>query len=285
MSAGVVRGWERLLSTRQVRSHSVEADGGLTPQGNNGRDSAPPVQLLDRWLADERSTADTCIRADAAKKGLRALGRTECVARSTEGAGHAGHPFNSVQHRSQACRLPRIAAAPAVVARSRVENRASVMTIEQIAVALLMWIASHSSYPTAGRLPPPPIVLMTAEELSALVRERSGLALQDAGDQWRVYGYFSLDEDDHGTIYVPHPADTPGAELYEHPADNPIFRERLLHELVHYVQHATGAIHAFECQSRRELAAYYLGGVYLKERAVADPLPDRMFLAFWASRC
>lgn len=32
-------------------------------------------------------------------------------------------------------------------------------------------------------------------------------------------------------------------------------------------------------------AARLLGGVYLKQRNVADPLPDRMFLAIWTSRC
>jgi hypothetical protein len=158
------------------------------------------------------------------------------------------------------------------------------MTIEQIAVALLMWIASHSSFQTAGQLPPPPIVLTTVEELTALVRQRSGVAPGEAGE-WNVYGYLSLDEDDHGTIYVVRPADTPGAELFVDPADNPIFRERLLHELVHYVQYATGALSGLQCPSMRELAAYYLGGVYLKERAVADPLPDRMLFAFWAARC
>lgn len=159
------------------------------------------------------------------------------------------------------------------------------MTIEQIAVALLLWIASHSSYKTAGQLPPPPIVLMSAQQLTALVRDRAGLSADEAGNQWRVHGYYSLDDEDRGTIYVVHPAETPGAELFGDPAENPIFRERLLHELVHYAQYGTGAIKDLECPAMREIPAYHLGGVYLKERAVADPLPDRMFLAFWASRC
>lgn len=159
------------------------------------------------------------------------------------------------------------------------------MMIEQIAAALLVWIASHSSYPTAGRLPPPPIVLTTAAELSALVQKRTDVAPETARQAWRIHGFFSLDEDDHGTIYLVRPADTPGAELFQDPTENPIFRERLLHELVHYAQYATGAMHDFKCPAMRELMAYHLGGVYLKQRSVADPLPDRMFLAFWGSRC
>jgi hypothetical protein len=158
------------------------------------------------------------------------------------------------------------------------------MTMEQVATALLVWIASHSSYREAARLPPPPIVTMTAEDLTTVVRQRAGAAARGV-DDWRVYGYFSLDDEDHGTIYIVRPADTPGAELFEDPADNPIFRERLLHELVHYAQHATGEVQRLQCPQMRELAAYYLGGLYLKQRDIADPLPDRMFLAIWTSRC
>ena len=82
--------------------------------------------------------------------------------------------------------------------------------MEEVATALLVWIASHSSYREAARLPPPPIVTMTSEQLTAVVRERAGAAARNAED-WRVYGYFSLDDEDRGTIYIVRPADTPGA--------------------------------------------------------------------------
>lgn len=157
------------------------------------------------------------------------------------------------------------------------------MTIEQVAMTLLVWISTHSSYQMAAKLPPPPIVSMSSQELATLVRNRAGPEGQESLASWMVHGYYSTDGPDRGTIYIVHPSETPGAELFSDAAENPIWRERLLHELVHHAQHVSGA--QFECSQKRELSAYYLGGVYLQQRAVADPLPDRILIAFWASRC
>jgi hypothetical protein len=77
-------------------------------------------------------------------------------------------------------------------------------------------------------------------------------------------------------IYLVHPQDTPGAAAHADPTENPLFRERLLHELVHFAQHASGAYARFDCPAQGELDAYRLGGLYLRQLGVADPMPGRM---------
>jgi hypothetical protein len=153
--------------------------------------------------------------------------------------------------------------------------------MEQVAAALLVWIAAHSSYPVA-QLAPPPVVLLTPQALIAQVERDEGVAAQHGSDL-RLQGYFKPDSAGGGTVYVIRPEDTPGAAAHADPADNPLFRERLLHELVHYAQAATGR--HFRCRSQGEVDAYALGGQYLKEHGVPDPLPERRLVARMVQMC
>lgn len=146
--------------------------------------------------------------------------------------------------------------------------------MEPIVAGLLVWIAAHSAYPVAG-VTPPALVLVSAEKMADLVSAPAG----------HVHGFFVADEGERGTIYLVRPEDTPRAEHYPAAADNPWFRERLLHELVHYAQHVSGEAAQWRCPSQGEFRAYLLGGRYLREAGVPDPLPNRRFSAFVATGC
>lgn len=154
--------------------------------------------------------------------------------------------------------------------------------MESIVTTLLMWIATHSPYPVAN-LPPPAVVLMTAERLAAMLPPPAADAAPIPPGL--VHGLFLAGEGPHGTIYVVRPEDTPRVENYPVPSDNPVFRERLLHELVHYAQHVTGEAATWRCPSQGEYRAYLMGGAYLRESNVRDPLPNRRFAAFVATGC
>lgn len=67
--------------------------------------------------------------------------------------------------------------------------------------------------------------------------------------------------------------------------DNPILTERLLHELVHHVQHHSGAYDTFPCMAYGEKEAYRLGGLYFDRHYMEDPMPNRQFWAHVYSRC
>ncbi len=147
--------------------------------------------------------------------------------------------------------------------------------MEQLALSLLLWIAAHSTLAVAG-LNPPPIVLLNPEQMTALYYQQAGMPSTAPKVDTRVQGYFDWSGDSRGVIYLVRPQDTPGANAYTDPADNPLFRERLLHELVHFAQHATGSYERFDCPAQGEFDAYRLGGIYLRQLGVADPMPGRM---------
>lgn len=155
--------------------------------------------------------------------------------------------------------------------------------MEALILTLLQWIGAHSEYATAN-LPPPPVVLMSAAALTNRVQGKSGAAKASDVDP-RLQGFFSLAPDTLGTIYLINPEDTPGADRFADPTENPIFRERLLHELVHYAQHASGEMASYRCPSQGEFAAYVLGGAYLRELHVPDPLRHREWLARAVMQC
>jgi hypothetical protein len=54
---------------------------------------------------------------------------------------------------------------------------------------------------------------------------------------------------------------------------------------VHYVQYHSGSFARFTCPARGELDAYRLGGHYLSQLGVPDPIPARATVARWYSRC
>ncbi len=147
--------------------------------------------------------------------------------------------------------------------------------VEQLALSLLLWIAAHSTLWVAG-LSPPPVVLLNPEQMTALYYQQAGMPSTAPKVDTRVHGYFDWSGNGPGVIYLVRPQDTPGGAAYTDPADNPLFRERLLHELVHFVQHASGAYPHFDCPAQGEFDAYRLGGIYLRQLGVADPLPGRM---------
>jgi hypothetical protein len=155
--------------------------------------------------------------------------------------------------------------------------------MEALILSLLHWIGAHSEYETA-RLPAPPVVLLSPAALTARVHGKHGNATEGDVDP-RILGFFSLAAETMGTIYLIRPEETPGADQYADPTENPIFRERLLHELVHYAQHASGDMARFRCPSQGELAAYRLGGNYLRELHVPDPLRHRDWLARAVVQC
>lgn len=154
--------------------------------------------------------------------------------------------------------------------------------MEALIVSLLAWLAANSNYPALA-LPPPRVELVSAEDLTARYERESGRT--DSRRGAHVLGYFAWDEGASGTIYLTVPPDPSGTPAAADPIDNPWFRERLLHELVHYAQYHSGAYARFACPSRGELDAYRLGGLYLRQLGVADPIPARPNLARWYSRC
>ena len=153
--------------------------------------------------------------------------------------------------------------------------------MEPLVLTLLLWIAAHSDYRVADAAPPR-ISLLSPAAMTALYREQAGGASVGAAQvDARVQGYFSWADGPPGVIYLIDPNDTPGADEFGDPTENPVFRERLLHELVHFAQRTNGAYAGYACPARGEFDAYRLGGAYLRELGVADPMPMRMR---WAQR-
>ncbi len=152
--------------------------------------------------------------------------------------------------------------------------------MEPLVLSLLMWLAAHSDYNVTG-LPTPQIRLLSPEAMTALYYEQAGAKAGAPQVDTRIQGYFLWGDGLPGVIYLVDPRDTPGAAKYADPSDNPLFRERLLHELVHFAQRASGASANFPCPTRGEFEAYRLGGTYLRELGVPDPMPMRMR---WAQR-
>lgn len=157
------------------------------------------------------------------------------------------------------------------------------MTMPETVAYLLQWIALNTGHVTAD-LPLPEVVTMTPAEITAEYYGAAGLAA--AGRQAvdpRIMALYAFEDGPHGTIYVIDPVLTEGAD--DDPYGNPIFQERLLHELVHHVQRQTGAYDRFLCVAEGEIEAYRLGGTFLRQRNVMDPLPNRNFWAAIYSRC
>lgn len=101
----------------------------------------------------------------------------------------------------------------------------------------------------------------------------------------RVRALYAAGEGPSGTVYMLAASFAEGAERYEHPTDNPVWREMVLHELIHHVQWATGEAEAWPCSRHGETEAYQLGGVFLREQGAPDPVPNRQFWAHVYGRC
>jgi hypothetical protein len=149
---------------------------------------------------------------------------------------------------------------------------------------LLMWIASHTDYDTAA-MPRPQVIEMTPQQLTGeFYAEARHLMPADGVDE-RINALYSAIDGAHGTIYILAATEAPDAEHFDDPYRNPLFLEILLHELVHHAQWQSGAADTWPCRSFGEREAYLLGGRYLRERRVDDPLKNRMFWAHMYARC
>ena len=156
--------------------------------------------------------------------------------------------------------------------------------MDSLIAALLAWIASNSPYDTAS-MPPPRVIEMTPQELT---REYYADAMQlmpaDGVDD-RINALFAHADGPTGTIYIMAAPQVADADQFDNPHDNPLWREILLHELVHHAQWQSGTAATWACQSYGEREAYLLGGRYLKEVHTDDPMPNRMFWAQLYARC
>ncbi|MGR3370938.1 MAG: hypothetical protein ACU0CC_09330 [Sagittula sp.] len=138
---------------------------------------------------------------------------------------------------------------------------------------LLDWIGENSAYQTSD-LDPPAVVELGPKELT---REyyygRAHLIPEDGVDD-RLNAIYIANEGPEGTIFILSPDQIDGAENFADPRDNPLWREVLLHELVHHAQHDHGA-ETWTCISLSESEAYQMGGAFLREMNVPDPMKDR----------
>lgn len=158
------------------------------------------------------------------------------------------------------------------------------MEIKALAAALMVWIGDNSSYDTRG-LPLPDIVEMTPEELTAEAYRDNPEILPPDGVDERLFALYDFESGSAGTIYLLGPESDARLGTEQIPRDDPVYQERILHELVHHVQRLTGAYETFPCRNFGEKEAYFLGGSFLRQNHAEDPVPNRNFWAQIYSRC
>jgi len=157
--------------------------------------------------------------------------------------------------------------------------------LQLLAKHLVLWIGAHTDY-DVSRIPLPNIVEMSPKDLTTEAYSDNPKQIPKSGIDDRVIALYSFEDGANGTIYIlaARYADD-GAAPGDPPENNPIFQERLLHELVHHVQRISGAYETFPCRNFGEHEAYELGGKFLKANHTADPLPNRVFWSRIYSRC
>ncbi|MCA0043772.1 hypothetical protein [Celeribacter litoreus] len=156
--------------------------------------------------------------------------------------------------------------------------------MDQLLAALLDWIAHNTDYRTID-LPAPIVLELSPSELTREFYSGVEHLSPDDGVDERLNALYAPEDGPHGTIYILQASEVDDAEYFEEPSDNPLFREILLHELVHHVQFQSGASESWQCLSMGEKEAYALGGTYLKQTFTADPLPNRNFWGAMYARC
>lgn len=110
---------------------------------------------------------------------------------------------------------------------------------------LLDWVAQNTAYDTAA-MPHPAVVELSSE---LLTREfYSGIAslMPEDGVDERLNALCAVTDGPHGTIYILDADSIDGASHYEDAHENPVWREILLHELVHHAQAQSGAVAGWE---------------------------------------
>lgn len=153
--------------------------------------------------------------------------------------------------------------------------------MELLTDALLDWISQYSGYDTHN-IPPPTVVELSPHEITREAYTGVAHLMPDDGVDKRINALY---DQENAIIYILDADVVQDAEYFEEPTDNPIFREILLHELVHHVQHTSGAAADWECLALGEKEAYRLGGLYLKQTGTTDPLHNRIFWGAIYSRC
>lgn len=148
--------------------------------------------------------------------------------------------------------------------------------METLLLALLGWIAANTAYDTAA-VPLPEVVPLTPDAIRAEYFHGAGVPAPTRGGP-EVFALYDPGGGSDGRIFIVAPELTPGLQGGEDPLENPVFQERLLHELVHHVQHQSGAAARYACFAEGEPEAYRLGGLFLQRHHANDPLPNR---AFW----
>ncbi len=153
--------------------------------------------------------------------------------------------------------------------------------METLMDALLEWTGSNTDHPVTD-VPPPEIVPMDPRALTVEAYSDVPQLLPEDGVDERVRALYNAEL---RRIYVLDPRHVGGWDEHEEAFSNPAWREILLHELIHHVQWSTGVADLWPCKAFGEKEAYLLGGRYLKERSVTDPLPNRNFWAHAYARC
>lgn len=157
-------------------------------------------------------------------------------------------------------------------------------TMTDVLAALMLWITANTGYDTTG-MPLPEVIEMTRHELTAEYYTDAPHLMPVKGVDERIQALYSIEEGPSGRVYILDAHLVPGADLGEDPYDNPLFREMLLHELIHHVQHVSGEAQSYLCPAQGEIEAYRFGGLYLKQNYTDDPMPNRAFWAHMYSRC
>lgn len=156
--------------------------------------------------------------------------------------------------------------------------------MDTLIATLLAWIAATGAYDTTA-MPAPRVVEMTPQELTQEFYADAMQLMPEDGVDDRINALFAHSDGPAGTIYIIAPRFVDDAVHFEDPRDNPLWREILLHELVHHAQWRSGTAATWACQSFGEREAYILGGRYLKQVHADDPMPNRMFWAQLYARC
>ncbi len=155
--------------------------------------------------------------------------------------------------------------------------------MEALLATLLHWLAVNTQFDT--NIPHPTVIELSPEALTKEYYSDSLSAIPANGVDHRIQALYSWNDGPSGTIYILSHEYTDTSPHQETGLNNPYFQEQLLHELIHHAQYHSGEYASFECKNQGELQAYRLGGKFLKQQHVSDPLPNRRVLSYIYSRC
>lgn len=138
---------------------------------------------------------------------------------------------------------------------------------------LLSFVEDHSAYNVAG-MDHPVVVEVSRQDLTKqFFRGRAHMMPAD-GVEERLNALYVAGRDGPDVIFIVPAEEVSGADYFDNPHDNPLWREILLHELVHHAQNQQGG-ETWSCVSRGEAEAYEIGGVYLETLGLPDPMSNR----------